>query len=129
MPETERCIECGDEFPADQMYYADEGGMLCMQCESARDVESGFRNSYIGLGTGALAMSLVSVCINFFMIPSILAIIAGFQTLRFPKRLKPDERRSIDDLSWVKALAVIAIVIGGLKTLFSGLAMFGLFMA
>jgi hypothetical protein len=105
------------------MYYADDGGMLCMQCESARDVESGFRNSYIGLGTGALSLSLVSICFNFFMIPSILAILTGFQTLRFRNNLKPDERKSIDDLAWVKALAVIAIVIGGIMTLLSALAM------
>jgi len=55
--------------------------------------------------------------------PLHLQIRAGFQTLRFPNNLKPDERKSIDDLAWVKALAVIAIVIGGIMTLLSALAM------
>jgi len=115
----------GGEFPADEMYYADDGGMLCMQCESARDVASGFRNSYMGMATGALGLSLLSICFNFFFIPSILAIVAGIQTLRFPKSLSPEDRQSINDLNWVPAVAVIAIIIAGGKGLLSLLAMFG----
>lgn len=127
MSETDICQECGHEFPSEHLYYADDGGMICKQCEASRDVSSGLRNGYIAMGTGALSLAVVSFCINCAMIPSILSIIASIQTLRYPTTLSPDERQPLRDLGWVKVLAVLAMVIGIGNTLLSGLTMLAVF--
>ena len=127
MSQTRVCSDCGEEFPVDQMYYSDQGQLICRQCESAADVASGFRNSYIGMATGAFSLSLVSICFNIFMLPSVLAVVGGIHTFRFPNQLDSEDQKALESLWWVPILAGLAVFIGRGRTFMSALAMVGLF--
>lgn len=119
-----RCMKCGADVP-ESSAYIEEGGHICLDCFTAAEVEAGFANPYKGMGMSALSSALLSICFNPFSIFSLLAIFASVGALRYPQYLDEEEQRMLQKHSWVKAMAIIGLIIAIPRTILTGLMMLG----
>lgn len=119
-----QCMKCGQEV-AESSAYIEEGGHICLDCFTAAEVEKGFATPYKGMGMSALTSALLSICFNPFSIFSLLSIFASIGALRYPIYLDDEEKQMLEKHSWVKAAAIIGLIIAIPRTLLSALMMMG----
>ena len=119
-------MECGAEVPLNQAYI-EAGGHVCQSCQTASEVREGFANPYKSMGVSSISAALLSWCFNPFGVFTIVSIGASIGALTYPKYLDDDQKDMLRELSWVKALAIISLLIAVPRGLLEILMIFGIF--
>jgi hypothetical protein len=119
------CASCLRDVDESDAIYG-EDGMICLGCEGAEQVASGFHKGFWGLATSALGMALLSFCFNPFLMITVASVISAVQTFRYPSSLDEEDRAVLGSLTAPLVFAGLALAINLFQVLVLVLGIVGM---